>query len=280
MQGSISREEFKRNGYKEVWGIGNRDTLSKYCKSERLLLTKVVDIDTALYSKEKPEGYVLENEGLETRYLMFKLGCRGFVRVIGVEEDEEIKYFIKREKEYWDKARLRGRAKRKSEGKFMGGVAPYGYYLLNGKLYVEDYESFIVKFVFYRYSQGCSFWGIAKELKLRGFKNRKGNPFKPASIESIIKNKRMYQGYLTYDDGEIKGDYRGILEDTEELLTKEWINRVFDAETEAKIAKHRELYHGDRAVPQEIHPYIIADDRFEARQKVRRIRREVRRSVQ
>ena len=277
-----SYEEYLNNGYKEVWGIGDRDAVYRYCMSERLLLTKMVDLDTALYGKEKPEGYVIgiefENE-YEKRYVGYKIGCRGFVRFLD-GDDAEIDYFIKREKEYWETARQKGRENKQKSGEFIGGSIPYGYYLVKKKLYVDDYESFVVKFVFYRYSQGCAFGGIARELNLRGFRNRNNNPFKAGSIKSIIENRRLYQGYFNYKGEEIKGKFRGILEDSEELLTKEWINRVFDAETEAKIAKHAEKYHSDRAVPKEIHPYIIADDHFEARQKVRRIRREVKRSVQ
>lgn len=279
MVGSISREEYKENGYRLVWGIGDKDKINKYCKAERLLLVKIVDIDTALYDEDKPEGYVIEGiEGYERDFLMYKLGLRGFVVSID-GSNEEVEYFIKREKEYWNRAREIGKERKKKKGQYMGGVVPYGYYVIKKKLYVDDYESFVVKFVFYRYSQGCSLGGIAKELRLRGFKNRNGNPFKAGSIESILKNRRFYQGYYVYKDGEVKGDFRGILEDSEELLTKEWKNRVFDAETEAKIAKHKELYHSDRAVPKEIHPYIIADDHFEARQRIRRIKRGTNRSI-
>lgn len=271
---SISYEEYKANGYREVWGIGDTDTLLKFCKRERLLLTQVVDLDTALYSKDKPEGFVIGIDlgKYEKEYIGYKLGCRGFVMFIEEANVDLINYFVKREKEYWDRAREIGRKNKRESGGFVGGVAPYGYYVLKKKLFIDKYEAFVIKFIFYRYSQGCGYGGIAKELNLRGFKNRNGNPFKAGSVESILKNRRFYQGYYTYDGNEIKGDFKGILEDSEELLTKEWKKRVFDAETEAKIAEHEKRLRGDRAVPMEIHPYIVAKDRQEARKKVRRVR--------
>ena len=266
------KEECIKNGFRVVWGIGNRDTLNRFCKRERLYLEKVVDVDTALYEKEYPEGFVLDGfEEREREYLRYKLGCRGFVVCTDGSDNPLIDYFVEREKEYWKKARIRGKEKRRESGKFMGGQIPYGYYKANKKLYVEEYESFVVKFCFYRFSQGCGYAGIAKELNLRKFRNRNGNPFKAGSIQNIIENKRLYQGYFTYDGVEVKGDFKGILEDSEELLTKEWKNRVFDEATEAKIAEHAKKYH--KVAPNEIRPYIIADDHLDGQIKARRVRR-------
>ena len=275
MKNTISYNEYKEAGYKEVWGIGDKDTLFKYCRAERLLLTKVVDIDTALYSKEKPEGFVIGIElgEYEREYIGYKLGCRGFVIFTDGTDNPLIDYFIKREKRYWERAREIGREKRRESGNIVSGHPPYGYYLLKGKMYIDKYESFIVKFVFYRYSQGCKFPSIAKELNIRGFRNRKGNPFKAGSIESIIKNRRIYQGYLKNGESEIKGDYKGILEDSEELLTEEWKNRVFDRETEAKIAKY------SKGLNEVIKPYVVVDGMYEGKEEIRRIRRESKRSI-
>ena len=269
MAESLSKEDYIKAGYKEVWGIGESDTLRRFCRSERLYLGKIVDLDTALYGKGYPDGFVvgIELEEREKEYIRYKLGCRGLVYFTDGSDNPLIDYFCEREKKYWEKAREVGRKKRKESGGFVGGCVPYGYYRANKKLYVDEYESFVVKFCFYRYSQNCGYGGIAKELNLRGFKNRKGNPFKAGSIESIIKNKRLYQGYFTYGDKEIKGEFRGILEDSEELLTKEWKERVFDQATEAKIAKHAKRY---GSVPQSVKPYIIADDHLDAKIKLRR----------
>ena len=37
----ISYDEYRANGYKEVWGIGDKDLIRRFCNAERLLLTKV-----------------------------------------------------------------------------------------------------------------------------------------------------------------------------------------------------------------------------------------------
>ena len=75
-----------------------------------------------------------------------------------------------------------------------------------------------------------------------------------------IKNKRVYQGYVIYKGEEVKGNFAGILEDTEELLTKEWKERVFDSATEARISEHRKRYHSEMSVPNEIKPYILVGE--------------------
>ena len=43
---------------------------------------------------------------------------------------------------------------------------------------------------------------------------------------------------------------------------------MFDQATEAKIAKHAKRY--DKAVPQSVKPYIIADDHLDAKIRLRR----------
>ena len=269
----LRREEYEDNGYIRVIGVGDKDTLVKYCKGNRYILMKIVDIDTLLYEEvDDYERVVMTDiEDKEERdYLRFRLGVRiAPVEVIGVDANPKIDFFIKREKEYSANLKQRGRDRKAMKGAFLGGVAPYGYYVFNKKLYIDDYESFIVKFVFYRRSQNCSYYGIAKELNIRGFRNRKKETFKPASIKSIEENKRLYQGYFSYKGEEVKGDFRGILEDNEELLTKEWVNRVFDAETEAKISEHRKRYHSEESVPREIKPYIVKTERGK---KIRRRR--------
>ena len=169
------------------------------------------------------------------------------------EIPEWIKEFSIRERQYMKEITQRGVKKKKSEGKFLGGKTPYGYYMVNKKLYIDEYESFVVKFVYYRDSQSCSHNGIAKELNLRGFRNRNGNEFQAISIENILKNRRIYQGYLKNGDEEVKGEFKGILEDSEELLTEEWKNRVFSKETEERILEHRRKRHA----PKDIKPYII-----------------------
>ena len=121
----ISYDEYRANGYKEVWGIGDKDLIRRFCNAERLLLTKVVDIDTALYDANKPEGFVIEEDlGEDRKFLAYKLGCRGFVKFLDGYSDPEVDYFIKREKEYWKRARSVGREKKRESGKYMGGVVP------------------------------------------------------------------------------------------------------------------------------------------------------------
>lgn len=264
-------EEMREKGFIDVYGIGDRDTLRRYCIENRLILNEI-DKDTLLYEKTERIPVVVAVE--LTPYEMFRIGVKNDIILIEGEVDPVIKEISEGERQYQSDKAKRNREKKQKRGGYVGGFIPYGYYSNNKKLYVDDYESFIVKFVFYRRSQNCSMDMIAKELNLRHFKNRNGNAFKSGSIESILNNKRFYQGYAVFNGEEVKGEHKPILEDSDNVLTNEFINRVFDTATEAKISEHRKKYHGDLSVPQEIHPWIIVDDRDEARKKVRRLRRE------
>lgn len=264
-------EEMREKGFIDVYGIGDRDTLRRYCIENRLILNEV-DKDTLLYDKAERIPVVVAVK--LTPYEMFRIGVKNEIILIEGEVDPVIKEISEGERQYQSDKAKRNREKKQKRGGYVGGFIPYGYYSNNKKLYVDDYESFIVKFVFYRRSQNCSMDMIAKELNLRHFKNRNGNAFKSGSIESILNNRRFYQGYANYNGEEVKGEHKPILEDSDNVLTNEFINRVFDTATEAKISEHRKKYHGDLSVPQEIHPWIIVDDRDEARKKVRRLRRE------
>ena len=265
-------DEMREKGFRDVYGIGDRDTLRRYCMNNRLLLTEIVDKDTLLYEKTERIPVVV---GIElTAYEMFRIGIKNEIILIDGEVNPLIKEISEGERPYQSDKAKRNREKKQKRGGYVGGFIPYGYYSNNKKLYVDDYESFIVKFVFYRRSQNCSLEMIAKELNLRHFKNRNGNDFKSGSIESILNNKRFYQGYASFNGEEVKGEHRAILEEGESVLSKEFINKVFDTAIEAKINEHRKKYHGDLSVPQEIHPWIVVDDRDEAKKKIRRLRRE------
>ena len=251
-----TNEEKREKGFidADVYGIDESD-IHRYFMENRLIVRKVYNnLEDVVYSKDRTPIVLV---GDIDDYWLYKIGVKR--EILGREIPEWIKEFSRKEREYQKEFNRRGRSAKGEKGGYLGGYVPYGYYSVNKKLYIDDYESFVVKFVYYRYSQGCSLSGIAKELNLRGFRNRNDREFATASISCIIKNERFYQGYTTFEGKEIKGDYKGILEDTKELLTEEWKKRVFDSAAEARIAKHRERSHSENSVPHEIKPYIVVD---------------------
>lgn len=269
-----NKEDKREKGFKDVDALVvgiDRDTVNRYCKENRLILNECYSSVIEVIDSKKRTPIVIKEtgyEGREREFYLYKIGIKREIILIDGEMDDLTLYMINKEKEYRYETNIRRRDEKGFKGGYTGGFIPYGYYYKNKGLYMDDYESFIVKFVFYRHSQGCSVTGITKELNLRKFKNRNGNPFNSCSIYSILDNKRFYQGYTVYKGKEVKGDYVGILEDSEALLTEEWKNRVFDCATEARISKHRERYHSENSVPNEIKPYILVGT--ERGKKVRR----------
>lgn len=252
-------EEMRDKGFIDVdlYGIGD---IHRFCMENRLIPNEIYkDVDSLIYSNRKTPIVISDKRllGEEWEFKLFRIGVKREIMLVNDTVPEWILKFSENERSYERERTKRSRAAKGKRGGYLGGYVPYGYYNINKKLYVDDYESFVVKFVFYRYLNGCSINGIAKELNLRGFVNRKDKPFGAGSIDGIIKNKRLYQGYTTFDGEEVKGDYRPILEESSELLTKEWKERVFDSATEARISEHRKKHHSENSVPHEIRPYIL-----------------------
>ncbi len=85
-----------------------------------------------------------------------------------------------------------------SQGLHTGGTPPLGYNVKDKKLVINEAEAEIVRLIFDFYSRGYSYNDIAKELNLRGYKNKKGDNFSVSSFHSIL-NQRKYIGEYVYN---------------------------------------------------------------------------------
>ena len=66
---------------------------------------------------------------------------------------------------------MEGRIQKAREGKWNGGFAPYGYYLENNHLYIQDEEAEVIKIIYDMYgNSNIGYGGIAKYLNLQGIK--------------------------------------------------------------------------------------------------------------
>jgi DNA invertase Pin-like site-specific DNA recombinase len=93
------------------------------------------------------------------------------------------------------------------EGRFRGGVTPYGYKLekqgrINKKnhevyeIVADEYESTVVQMIFERYiNAGYGTRKIGTYLAKKGIRNREGRPFHGSSILNFLKNP-LYRGVL------------------------------------------------------------------------------------
>ena len=66
---------------------------------------------------------------------------------------------------------MNGRREKARQGGWNGGFAPYGYYLENNHLYIQDEEAEVIKIIYDMYgNSNIGYGGIAKYLNLQGIK--------------------------------------------------------------------------------------------------------------
>lgn len=106
-----------------------------------------------------------------------------------------------------------GRTIKAAGGKYAGGRAPFGYTVKDGNLVVSPQEAEIVRTVFRMKDAGRSMGVIAKALHDAGYKNRSGNDFSASNIQSVLKNRKTYEGYYRYGkDGKwVQGAHEPLL---------------------------------------------------------------------
>lgn len=105
-----------------------------------------------------------------------------------------------------------GRKKKALVGGYSGGRCPYGYAVNHGTLVIDEDEAPAVVEIFRRLEQGDSWQQIADALNLMRFPTRFGGAWTKSQIQSIKNNKRTYEGYYKYSDGDwVKGVQEPIL---------------------------------------------------------------------
>lgn len=102
---------------------------------------------------------------------------------------------------------LSGRMQKAGKGGYAGGRPPYGYYVTDGMLKVDQRAAACVRKVFELRSTGMTLREIAKKVNDDGYRTQKGNMFGITNIQNVLKNERLYKGKLNYG-----GEYDGIQE--------------------------------------------------------------------
>jgi DNA invertase Pin-like site-specific DNA recombinase len=106
-----------------------------------------------------------------------------------------------------------GRKVKASQGGYSGGRAPMGYKVENKMLVVNPEEAPIVLKVFELRDSGVVMTDIVDALNREGFKTRNGKSFVISTVQSILNNRKTYEGYYRYGkDGEwVKGQHKALL---------------------------------------------------------------------
>lgn len=85
----------------------------------------------------------------------------------------------------------RGMTENRKKGLFTGGKTPYGYKVINKKVYVDEDQAKIVREIYDKYASGIYVKDIIQSLTDRGILNR-GKKFVQNTIYKILKNEKYF----------------------------------------------------------------------------------------
>ena len=108
-----------------------------------------------------------------------------------------------------------GRIRKASKGGYIGGQAPMGYKVEDGKLVVNPEEVPVVLFIMEEKHAGRTKMGTVERLNAFGYKTRNGGKFQISTVQGIWNNEKFYHGYYRYkgSDEWVKGQHEAILKD-------------------------------------------------------------------
>ena len=107
-----------------------------------------------------------------------------------------------------------GRKVKAEKGGYSGGRAPMGYKVQDGNLVIVPEEAEVVKKIFEWRDQGVVMLEIVDLLNENGYQTRNGRPFVISTVQSILNNRRTYEGFYHYGkdkDNWVKGQHEPIL---------------------------------------------------------------------
>jgi site-specific DNA recombinase len=90
-----------------------------------------------------------------------------------------------------------GMRNKAEKGEWCGGVAPFGYRLEKGKLYIDEEKAEIVKEIYLSYLKGTGYLMIAQMLNEKGYQTVRGNAFGGHAVRDILKNP-VYAGMIQW----------------------------------------------------------------------------------
>ena len=127
------------------------------------------------------------------------------------------------------------------KGQYTGGPVIYGYNVVDKKNVIDDQEGEIIREIFTKYSQGHTAVALAKDLKARGIRTKKGKYITDKKIYQILCNTK-YNGKIKHGNTIYDNIYPAIIDDAT------W-QKVQDIHSENKHAPGRK---------KEIFDYILS----------------------
>jgi DNA invertase Pin-like site-specific DNA recombinase len=116
------------------------------------------------------------------------------------------------ERENINKRTSAGRKVKAAAGGYSGGQAPMGYKVQDGNLVINEEEAEVVREIFRLRDSGHVLLDIMSILNESGYKTRRGGKFALSTVQSIVNNRKTYEGYYKYGKGDwVKGQHEPIL---------------------------------------------------------------------
>ncbi len=94
---------------------------------------------------------------------------------------------------------MRGMRENRLKGYFSGGTLPYGYFVSDKKVFIDEDKAEVVRYIFTQYEKGVFVKDIIAALTAKGILY-KGKPFFPNTIYGIIKNEKYSGSYRLRDE--------------------------------------------------------------------------------
>lgn len=91
---------------------------------------------------------------------------------------------------------IAGQTSAAKQGKFLGGIPPLGYRIIDGKYTIHLAEAEAVRLIFDMYADGYGYRQIVEALQVKGCRNQKGKPIGHTAIHEILCNERYIGVYF------------------------------------------------------------------------------------
>ena len=126
--------------------------------------------------------------------------------------------FAQLEREQIKERLIMGKEARIKEGKWTGGITPFGYEYAEKRLKINEYEAVQVRELFTDFVNGKPLFRIEQDFNAKGYRLR-NNPWSLWSIKYMLTN-RVYSGYVRHKDEWVKGLHEPIIDEaTQERAT-------------------------------------------------------------
>lgn len=124
-----------------------------------------------------------------------------------------LQFVAEQERENIKRRTSGGRKAKAKMGGYAGGKPPYGYKVEHGCLVIDEEEAVVVRTIFKMLDMGDSTQAVAENLNAMHYPTRTGKDiWKRSNVQSIKNNKKTYEGYYRYSDGDwVKAIHEPIL---------------------------------------------------------------------